>query len=137
VRADADQEVAARLLADRGLLALPVVDADERLLGIITADDATDILRQEAGEDIEQLGGARPLEEPYVTASPLTLARKRVGWLLLLFVAEAYTGTVLRAFEDELQAVVALTFFIPLLIGTGGNTGTQITTTLVRAMGTG
>ena len=84
-----------------------------------------DILQQEATEDIERLGGSQPLDQPYLTASPLRLARKRVGWLLLLFVAEAYTGSVLRAFEGELQAVVALTFFIPLLIGTGGNTGSQ------------
>ena len=74
---------------------------------------------------------------PYLRASPWHLWRKRIGWLLLLFVAEAYTGTVLRHFEEEMEAVVALAFFIPLLIGTGGNTGTQITTTLVRAMATG
>jgi len=137
VRADADQETAARLLADRGLLALPVVDAEEHLLGIITADDAADVLEEEATEDMERLGGSRPLEVPYLLAGPLTLARKRIGWLLLLFVAEAYTGSVLRAFENELQAVVALTFFIPLLIGTGGNTGSQTVTTVIRAMAVG
>jgi magnesium transporter len=137
VRADAPQEEAARLLNQFHFLALPVVDANDRLLGIITADDAAAVLREEAAEDIERLGGAQPLDEPYLTASPFTLARKRIGWLLLLFVAEAYTGTVLRHFGDELQRVVALAFFIPLLIGTGGNTGSQTVTTVIRAMALG
>jgi len=132
-----DVELAAQTLIDHDLLALPVVDADQRLLGIITADDAADIAGEEATEDAERQGGSQPLEVPYLRASPFLLWRKRIVWLLVLFVAEAYTGTVLRAFEDELETVVALAFFIPLLIGTGGNTGTQITTTLVRAMATG
>jgi magnesium transporter len=134
IRPETDQEEVARLLTEKHLLALPVVDDEGRLLGIVTADDVAGVLQQEATEDIQHLGGSQPLEVPYPRASVWLLARKRVGWLLLLFVAEAYTGTVLRAFENELQAVVALTFFIPLLIGTGGNTGTQITTTLTRAV---
>jgi len=133
----ADQEVAARLLAERNLLALPVVDENQRLLGIITADDVADILEQEATEDIERLGGSAPLDEPYLRASPTHLWRKRVGWLLALFLAEAYTGTVLRHYESEVSAVVALSFFIPLLIGTGGNVGSQVVTTIVRAMAVG
>jgi len=137
VRADADREVAARVLADHGLLAIPVLDADGRLLGIVTADDAADVLEEEATEDVEKLGGSVPLDKPYLHTSTLELVWKRVRWLLVLFVAEAYTGSVLRAFEDELAAVVALAFFIPLLIGTGGNTGTQITTTITRALATG
>jgi magnesium transporter len=131
-----DQEEAAQLLIDHRLVALPVVDADRHLLGILTEDDAADIAEEEATEDAEKQGGSAPLEVPYLRASPLLLWRKRIVWLLVLFAAEAYTGTVLRAFEDELDAVVALAFFIPLLIGTGGNTGTQITTTIVRAMAT-
>jgi magnesium transporter len=137
VRADADREVAARLLAERGLLAVPVVDEQGRLLGIVTADDASDVLEEEATEDTEKLGGSVPLDKPYLRTSPLELVWKRVRWLLVLFVAEAYTGSVLRAFGDELEAVVALAFFVPLLIGTGGNTGTQITTTITRALATG
>ncbi len=137
VRASAPREEAARLLDRHHLIALPVVDDQDRLLGVITADDAADVLLEEAGEDLERLGGAQPLDEPYLTASPLTLARKRVGWLLLLFVAEAYTGSVLRHFADELERVVALAFFIPLLIGTGGNTGSQTVTTVIRAMAMG
>lgn len=132
-----DPEVAARILSDHRLLALPVVDADRRLLGIITADAAADITEEEATEDAELQGGSQPLDTPYLRASPWLLWRKRIVWLLVLFVASAYTATVMQIFEDELEAVVALAFFIPLLIGTGGNTGTQITTTLVRAIATG
>ncbi len=133
----ADQEEAAQLLNEHDLLALPVVDSEGRLLGIITADDVADILEQEATEDIERLGGSQPLEEPYLRATPFLLFRRRIPWLLALFVAEAYTGTVLRHFEHELSNAVALAFFIPLLIGTGGNVGSQTVTTLVRAMGLG
>ncbi len=133
----ADQEDAARLVTRHGLLALPVVDGSNRLLGIITADDVADILEAEATEDAERLGGSQPLELPYARAGVMLLVRRRIVWLLLLFVAEAYTGTVLRAYEDEIARVVALSFFIPLLIGTGGNIGSQVTTTLVRAMAVG
>jgi magnesium transporter len=134
VRATADQEEAARLLVEEGLLAIPVVDDEDRLLGIITVDDVADILEREVTEDIERLGGSQPLEVPYTRATPFYLWRRRVGWLLLLFVAEMYTGTVLRHFEQELEAAIALAFFVPLLIGTGGNAGSQVVTTLVRAM---
>jgi magnesium transporter len=137
VRASADQETAARLLTDRNLVAIPVVDDEDHLLGIITEDDVADVLEAEATEDIERLGGSEPLNQPYRLASVPLLVRKRIGWLLLLFVAEAYTGTVLRAFSDELSSVVALSFFIPLLIGTGGNIGSQTTTLVVRAMALG
>jgi magnesium transporter len=137
VRADADREVAARLLTDRNLLALPVVDDADHLLGIITEDDVADVLEAEATEDIERLGGSEPLNAPYRSSGVLLLVRKRVVWLLLLFVAEAYTGTVLRDFQDELTQVVALSFFIPLLIGTGGNMGSQTVTLIVRAMALG
>ena len=134
VRASADQETAARLLTDRNLVAIPVVDDEDHLLGIITEDDVADVLEAEATEDIERLGGSQPLNLPYRLASVPLLVRKRVGWLLLLFVAEAYTGSVLREFQDELTNVVALSFFIPLLIGTGGNIGSQTVTLIVRAM---
>jgi magnesium transporter len=134
VNASADREVAARLLTDRNLVAIPVVDEEDHLVGIITEDDVADVLLEEATEDIERLGGSQPLEVPYRFASVQLLVRKRLPWLLLLFVAEAYTGNVLRAFSDELQAITALTFFIPLLIGTGGNIGSQTVTLIVRAM---
>jgi magnesium transporter len=137
VRASADQETAARILTDRNLLAIPVVDDDDHILGIITEDDVADVLQAEATEDIERLGGSQPLNLPYRLASVPLLVRKRVGWLLLLFFAEGYTGTVLQNFEGELKAVVALSFFIPLLIGTGGNIGSQTVTLVVRAMALG
>jgi magnesium transporter len=137
VPASADQEVAAHVLTEHDLLALPVVDDDERLIGVITVDDVADVLEEEATEDIEKLGGSQPLDVPYLHASVWQMAKKRIGWLLILFVAEAYTGSVLRHFEDTLAAVVSLTFFIPLLIGTGGNVGSQITTTLTRALAVG
>jgi len=137
VQATADQETAARLLTDRNLLAIPVVDDEDHLLGIITEDDVADVIEAEATEDIERLGGSQPLIVPYRVASVPLLFRKRIGWLLLLFVAEAYTGTVLRDFQDELAAVVSLSFFIPLLIGTGGNVGSQTVTLIVRAMALG
>jgi magnesium transporter len=134
VRASADREAAARLLTERNLLAIPVVDDDDRLLGIITEDDVADVLEAETTEDIERLGGSQPLNVPYRLSSVPLLVRKRVGWLLLLFVAAGYTGTVLQAFEHELADVVALSFFIPLLIGAGGNIGSQTVTLIVRAM---
>ena len=134
VRASADRETAARLLTERNLLAIPVVDSEDRLLGIITEDDVADIIEAEATEDIERLGGSQPLNVPYRLASVPLLVRKRVGWLMLLFFAEGYTGTVLQNFQGELTAVVALSFFIPLLIGTGGNIGSQTVTLVVRAM---
>jgi magnesium transporter len=137
VRPEADQEAVARLLTEKHLLALPVVDTGGRLLGIVTNDDVEEVLEEEATEDIQHLGGSQPLEVPYTSASVWLLARKRVGWLLLLLVAGAYTGEVLRAFEGELEAAVALTFFIPMLLGTGGNIGSQVVTTVIRAQALG
>ena len=137
VHAEDDQEQAARMLREHAFLALPVVGPDGRLIGVITADDVAEVLEEEASEDIERLGGAQPLEEPYLSASLGHLFRKRILWLLVLFIGGAYTGTVLQAYQDEVAKVVALTFFIPLLIGTGGNTGSQIVSTLVRAIALG
>lgn len=136
VAADTDQERAARMLVDSALSTLPVED-EGRLVGVLHIDDAADILEQESTEDAEMQGGSLPLDKPYLETTTWELWRKRTPWLLALFLAEAYTGTVLRAFEDQLEAVIALAFFIPLLIGTGGNSGTQITTTIVRAMAVG
>lgn len=136
VAADTDQERAARMLMDSALSTLPVED-EGRLVGVLHIDDAADILEQESTEDAEMQGGSLPLDKPYLETTTWELWRKRTPWLLALFLAEAYTGTVLRAFEDQLEAVIALAFFIPLLIGTGGNSGTQITTTIVRAMAVG
>lgn len=137
VRADADQETAARLLTDNNLLALPVVDAEDRLLGIITQDDVADVLEEEATEDIERLGGSQPLDTPYRLATVPLLVRRRVGWLLFLFVAGLLTTQVLVSYEERLAALPALTLFIPLIVGIGGNVGSQTVTTLVRAIAVG
>jgi magnesium transporter len=137
VRAGADQEECARLMSRYGLLALPVVDVTGRLLGVVTVDDVVDVLVDEATEDIQRLGGAEPLARPYLDTSTLTIARKRVGWLLLLFLTATLTGSVMRLFEDELQSMTALAIFVPLLIGTGGNAGFQTTATVIRALAVG
>lgn len=129
-----DQEECARLMSRYDLVSLPVVDHDGRLVGVITIDDVVDVLEEETTEDFQRFGGTQPLERPYLDSGVLTVARKRIGWLLLLFLTETLTGTVLRHFEAELAAVVSLAFFIPLLIGTGGNAGSQTTSTIIRAL---
>ncbi|ANH22834.1 Magnesium transporter mgtE [Corynebacterium pseudotuberculosis] len=130
-----DQEQATELAHRSPTGTVPVLDADH-VLGVITRNSITRIHESELREDNALQGGASPLEVSYRQASIKQLWRVRIVWLALLFLAEMYTGTVLRHFQDELEAVVALAFFIPLLIGTGGNIGTQITTTLIRAMST-
>ncbi len=132
-----DQEKVARIITDYNLLAVPVVELDGRLVGIVTQDDIADVLEEEVTEDIERLGGSSPLEISYRRATVPLLFRRRIVWLLMLFIAEAYTGTVLRHYEDITAQVIALSFFMPLLIGTGGNVGSQTVTTLVRAMAVG
>lgn len=132
-----DQEECARILSKYDLLALPVVDENNVLAGIITVDDVVDVLEAEATEDIQRLGGAEPLQQPYLETGVLQISRKRIGWLLLLFVTAMLTGTVLRHFQTELSSMVALSFFIPLLIGTGGNAGSQTTSTVIRALAVG
>jgi len=132
-----DQEEVARIVSRYDLLALPVVDDGGLLVGVITVDDVIDVLVSEATEDIQRLGASEPLDKPYLDTTSLIVFRKRIGWLLLLFVTETLTGTVLRHFEEELAAVVSLAFFIPLLIGTGGNAGSQTTSTIIRALALG
>jgi magnesium transporter len=137
VHVDADQEVAARLMQEADLVALPVLDSEERLVGMLAVDDAMEILEAEETEDISRAGGAEPLDRPYLSASVLFLARKRAVWLLLLIIAAALTVNVLGYFEEELEAVVQLALFIPLLIDTGGNSGSQAATVVIRAMAVG
>jgi magnesium transporter len=137
---ETDQEEVARLVARYDLLALPVVGSDQRMLGIITVDDVIDVLVSEGTEDVLRFAGIEggpELDQPYFSVPLLRVVRKRVGWLLLLFLAETFTGSVLRLFESELARVVALSFFIPLLIGTGGNTGAQTVSTLIRGLALG
>ncbi|MGH2351387.1 MAG: magnesium transporter [Chloroflexota bacterium] len=137
VRTLDDQEEVARIFREKRFLAVPVVDEADRLVGVVTADDIADVLEAEATEDVQRLAGSQPLDRPYLRTGPVALARKRVVWLLLLFIGAAYTSTVLQFFEDDLQATVALAFFIPLLIGTGGNVGSQTVMTVIRALAVG
>lgn len=137
VEATDDQEHAANVVRDGGYVAVPVVDHERRLLGVLTVDDAMRILEAEDDEDSARVGGSEPLRRPYLTVSVLGLVRARVVWLLLLIVAASLTVGVQSYFEAELDAVVALALFIPLLIGTGGNAGSQAATTVVRALAVG
>lgn len=137
VTTDVDQEVAARLVREAGLIALPVVDSEGRLVGVITVDDALRVLEDEDTEDFALAGGASPLRSPYLSASAFGLARVRALWLLLLIVAAALTVNVLQIFEATLDEVVTLALFIPLITGTGGNSGAQASTAVIRAMAVG
>jgi magnesium transporter len=140
VAPEADREEVARLISHYDFLALPVLDPGGRILGIIPVDDIIDVLAAENAEDLLKFGavGSEGLvDEPYFSVPLKTVVTRRVGWLLLLFVAGTFTASVLQFFERELAAVVALSFFIPLLIGTGGNTGAQTVSTLIRGLSTG
>jgi magnesium transporter len=136
-RVDTDQEEVARLMREADLLALPIVDSEDRLVGIVTVDDAMEVLEEEETEDVARSGGAEPLGRPYLATSVMQIARSRVVWLLLLIVAATLTVNVLQVFEDTLTKVVSLALFIPLVIGTGGNTGAQAATTVTRALAVG
>jgi magnesium transporter len=132
-----DQEEVARIFRERRYTALPVLDDERRLLGIITVDDVGEVIEEETTEDIERLGGSQPLDEPYLRAGVWQVVRKRVGWLGFLLVAQAYTATVMSGFSNELSQVVALGFFVPMLTGMGGNVGSQTVSMLIRAIGVG
>ena len=136
-RVNQDQEEVARLIQEADLLALPIVDTEGRLVGIVTVDDAMRILEEEQTEDVARAGGAEPLEHPYLSTSVLGLARTRVVWMMVLIVAATLTVNVLGAFELELAKAVTLALFIPLVIGTGGNAGSQSATTVTRALAVG
>ncbi|HXD28755.1 MAG TPA: magnesium transporter [Arthrobacter sp.] len=137
VTATLDEETAARRCAGLKVLALPVVDAEARLLGILTVDDALRILEEAETEDAARTSGSEPLRRPYLAARPWDMVRSRVVWLLVLAVGATLTVQVLSVFEATLEQQVVLSLFIPLLIGTGGNTGNQAATTVTRALAVG
>jgi magnesium transporter len=114
-----------------------VVDEVGRLVGVITVDDIMDILEAEATEDIQRIGGSAPLAQPYFSVPVLGMARKRVTWLLILFFGGTLTSSVVGYYEEVLEEVLILSFFIPLLIGTGGNAGSQTVSTIIRALAVG
>ncbi len=129
-----DQEEVARMFSHYNFLALQVVDGEDRLVGIVTVDDAMDVLQEEATEDMELMGGMSPSEKVYLKNTPLDLFKNRIPWLMLLMVSATFTGLIITAFEGALAAQVALTAFIPMLMGTGGNSGSQSSVTIIRAL---
>jgi len=132
-----DQEEVARMLTKYSFLALPVVDKDNRMVGIVTFDDAIDVIEEETTEDMEIMGGMLPSEKTYLRSSVWELFKNRIPWLLLLMVSATFTGMIITGFEGALAAQAALTAFIPMLMGTGGNSGSQSSVTVIRALSLG
>ena len=134
---DTDQEALGRLFAQHDLQAIPVVDADGRMKGIVTVDDIVDVLQEEATEDIQKIGGTEALDAPYLEVSFFEMLKKRVVWLAVLFVGESFTAAAMGRFENEIAKAVVLSLFIPLIISSGGNSGSQASTLVIRAMALG
>jgi magnesium transporter len=130
----ADREEVAQLTSNYDLVAVPVVDADRRLLGVVTVDDVIDAIQQEQTEDVQKFGGMGALEDPYLQSSLLDLIRKRSPWLLVLFVGQMFTAAAMGYFEGEIASAVVLSLFIPLVISSGGNSGSQATSLIIRAL---
>jgi magnesium transporter len=129
-----DQEEVARLIRRHDLLAIPVVDAEQRVLGIVTVDDILDALIAESTEDVQKFGGVQALDKPYMQIGFGEMIRKRAGWLSVLFLGEMLTASAMQHFEDQLARAVVLTLFIPLIMSSGGNSGSQATSLLIRAL---
>ena len=134
VTTQTDKEEAARMLSKYNFLALPVVDGENRMVGIVTFDDAMDVMEEEATEDMELMNAITPSEKTYLRSSSFELFKNRVPWLMILMVSATFTGLIITAFEGALAAQVALTAFIPMLMGTGGNSGSQSSVTVIRAL---
>lgn len=134
VNTHTDQEDVAQMFAKYNFLALPVVDAESRMVGIITFDDAMDVMEDEATEDMEIMGGMTPSDKTYLRSTVFDLFKHRIPWLLLLMVSATFTGLIITNFESALAAQVALTAFIPMLMDTGGNSGSQSSVTVIRAI---
>ena len=132
-----DQEEVAQMLSKYNFLALPVVDTDGRMVGIVTFDDAMDVLVEETTEDIEKMAGMLPSEKTYLRSTPWDLFKHRIPWLMLLMVSATFTGMIITGFESALAAQVVLTAFIPMLMDTGGNSGSQASVTVIRALSLG
>ena len=137
VTTQTDQEDVARMFSKYNFLALPVVDGEGRMVGIVTFDDAMDVMEEEATEDIELMSGITPSEKTYLKSSPFDLFKNRIPWLMLLMVSATFTGLIMTAFEGALAAQIALSAFIPMLMGTGGNSGSQSSVTIIRSLSLG
>ena len=132
-----DQEEVAKMLSKYNFLAMPVVDGEGRMVGIVTFDDALDVLEEEAPEDIELMSGMIPSEKPYLRSSSIELFKNRFPWLMLMMVSATFTGLIMTSFEDALAKQIALSAFIPMLMGTGGNSGSQSSVTVIRGLSLG
>ena len=137
VTTQTDQEEVARMFSKYNFLALPVVDGENRMVGIVTFDDAMDVMEDEATEDMEIMAAMTPSEKSYLKSSPIELFRNRIPWLMLMMVSATFTGIIMTAFEDALAAQIALSAFIPMLMGTGGNCGSQSSVTVIRGLSLG
>jgi len=134
VRATADREEVAQLTSDYDLVAVPVVDDTRRLLGVVTVDDVIDVIQEEQTEDVQKFGGLAALEDPYLQSSVPELMRKRLPWLLVLFIGQMFTAAAMAYFQSEIDAATVLALFIPLVISSGGNSGSQATSLIIRAL---
>jgi magnesium transporter len=134
VRADLDQEAVANVIAESNLMAVPVLDAEGRIQGIVTVDDIVDVVREEATEDIQKIGGTQALDAPYLQVGLVEMVRKRAIWLTVLFVGQLLTATAMAYYEGALARALVLAIFIPLVISSGGNSGSQASTLVIRAM---
>jgi magnesium transporter len=132
-----DQEAVSRVFADHDFVALPVIDAEGRMKGVVTIDDIVDVVQEEATEDAQKFGGMEALDAPYLDVSILQMLKKRGGWLSALFLGEMLTATAMAYFEHELERAIVLSLFIPLIISSGGNSGSQASTLIVRALAVG
>lgn len=132
-----DQESIVRLFKKYDLSTMPVVDNEHRLVGIITVDDIVDIIDQENTEDLQKMAAMQPSDEEYLKSSAFSLAKHRIAWLLILMLSATFTGNIIKRFEDVLQSVVLLTAFIPMLMDTGGNAGSQSSTLIIRGLALG
>ena len=134
VNTHTDQEEVASMFSKYDFLAMPVVDNENRMVGIVTVDDAIDVMEEEATEDIELMGGMLPSEDTYLRSTVWELFKNRIPWLLFLMLSATFTGLIINSFEDALAAQMALSAFIPMLMGTGGNSGSQSSVTIIRAL---
>jgi magnesium transporter len=132
-----EKDEVANVFAKNKLVAIPVVDAEKRMVGVVTADDVVNVVRSDATEDMQKMGGSEALDTPYLTAKLPTMIRKRGGWLVMLFIGELLTASAMSHFEDQIAKAVVLALFVPLIISSGGNAGSQASTLVIRAMALG
>ena len=132
-----DQEQVAQMFSNYDFLALPVVDNEQRIVGIVTIDDAIDVIQEEATEDIEKMAAVLPSDRPYMKTGVFGIYGKRVPWLLVLMLSATFTSTIISSFDDVLSKIIILSSFIPMITGSGGNAGSQASVSVIRALSLG